>query len=253
VVDVSPQRVRRWHETAAKTTGPTVLAQSYRLLRALLNVAVEDGAIPTNPCRVASAANPKPATRAHALTVAEVRALAAAMPARYQALPVVLGFGGLRFGEATALRRRDVTPDGAVLTVERAQRLGVVGEPKTEAGRRTVALPGFVAVALAAHLAEHVPDDPDALEFGTRSGRFLSSANAGQMFKRAGARAGLSHFRIHWLRHSGATLAAATPGVSIADLQRRLGHSTPAAALAYQHAVNERDADIARALDALAH
>lgn len=30
---------------------------------------------------------------------------------------------------------------------------------------------------------------------------------------------------------------------------RRLGHASPAAALIYQHAVDDRDADIARALD----
>jgi hypothetical protein len=32
---------------------------------------------------------------------------------------------------------------------------------------------------------------------------------------------------------------------------RRLGHSSPAAALLYQHAADDRDADIARALDAM--
>jgi hypothetical protein len=32
----------------------------------------------------------------------------------------------------------------------------------------------------------------------------------------------------------------------------RLGHSSPAAALNYQHAVSERDLEIARALDELA-
>jgi hypothetical protein len=32
---------------------------------------------------------------------------------------------------------------------------------------------------------------------------------------------------------------------------RRLGHSSPAAALLYQHAADDRDADIARARDAM--
>jgi hypothetical protein len=32
---------------------------------------------------------------------------------------------------------------------------------------------------------------------------------------------------------------------------RRLGHSSPAAALVYQHAADDRDAEIARALDAM--
>jgi integrase len=51
-------------------------------------------------------------------------------------------------------------------------------------------------------------------------------------------------------RHTGATLAAAT-GATTKELTRRLGHSSPAAALLYQHAADDRDADIARALDAM--
>lgn len=34
---------------------------------------------------------------------------------------------------------------------------------------------------------------------------------------------------------------------------RRLGHSSPAAALLYQHAADDRNADIARALDVMLH
>lgn len=53
---------------------------------------------------------------------------------------------------------------------------------------------------------------------------------------------------MHELRHTGATLAAAT-GASTGELMRRFGHSSPDAALVYQHAA-DRDAEIARALDA---
>ncbi len=247
VQDVTPQRVRRWHQSAASSTGPTAVAQSYRLLRSLLNVAVEDGVIGANPCRLPRAASPEPATPARALTLDEVQRLADAMAARYHGLVLVLALGGLRFGEATALHRRDV--DGDRLTVARSQRGGILGTPKTAAGMRTVVLPGSVAGELARHLSEHVPTDPDALVFGTTSGRFLARSNASAMFRRAAEKAGLPPTRVHWLRHTGATLAAAVPGVSTKDLQARLGHSTSAAALRYQHAVSERDGDIARALD----
>jgi integrase len=56
--------------------------------------------------------------------------------------------------------------------------------------------------------------------------------------------------RPHEIRHIGATLAAAT-GATTKELMRRLGHSSPAAALVYQHAADDRDAEIARALDAM--
>ena len=47
-----------------------------------------------------------------------------------------------------------------------------------------------------------------------------------------------------------ATVAAAT-GATTKELMRRLGHSSPAAALLYQHAADDRDVEIARALDAM--
>lgn len=51
--------------------------------------------------------------------------------------------------------------------------------------------------------------------------------------------------------HTGATLAAQT-GATLAELMSRLGHSTPRAALRYQHATQGRDAEIARRLSAMA-
>ena len=63
--------------------------------------------------------------------------------------------------------------------------------------------------------------------------------------------AGRPDLRFHDLRHTGATLAAAT-GATLADLMQRLGHSTPAAALRYQHAAADRDRAIAEALSGFA-
>jgi len=254
VADITPQQVRQWHEAAARTARPTALVQSYRLLRALLNVAVADEVLATNPCRLRAAGIAKSARPSRSLTVPEVQALAGKVPARYRALVLTLAFGGLRFGEATALRRRDVSADGVTVTVTRSvRRVGgawLVGPPKTEAGVRTVALPAFAAAALAAHLDEHVRVEPTALVFGTSSGNFLAVSNFNSTFRRAVDACGLDPVRVHELRHTGATLAAAT-GASTKDLMHRLGHSSPAAALIYQHASTGRDSEIARALDAL--
>lgn len=56
--------------------------------------------------------------------------------------------------------------------------------------------------------------------------------------------------RGHDLRHTDAVPAAAT-GATLAELMARLGHSTRAAALRYQHAAQGRDVEIAKALSAL--
>ena len=59
---------------------------------------------------------------------------------------------------------------------------------------------------------------------------------------------GLAGFHFHDLRHTGNTLAAAS-GASTRELMHRMGHGTMRAALIYQHATNERDREIARAMD----
>jgi integrase len=57
--------------------------------------------------------------------------------------------------------------------------------------------------------------------------------------------------RLHGLRHTAATLAVAT-GTTMRELMARIGHSSPAAALRYQHVMKDRDKAIAAALDGLA-
>lgn len=100
------------------------------------------------------------------------------------------------------------------------------------------------------HLDTYVTNDEDALVFGTSTGNFLAVSNFNGTFRRAVEACGLSPVRVHELRHTGATLAAAS-GASTAELMHRLGHASPAAALIYQHATTHRDAEIARALEAL--
>ncbi len=258
VDEVTPAGVRSWHAKAGGSTRPTALAQSYRLLRAILNVAVADEAIPSNPCRLRGAGTPKASRPSRALTAAEALQLAKQLgrdrrTERYRALLLVLAFGGLRFGEATALHRSDVLPGGR-LRVERSVRRvsgrWVVGEPKTDAGHRTVTLPAAIAAVLEEHLEKHVEAAPGALLFPTSTGGYLARSNWNSTFRRAANAIGLPAVRPHELRHTGATLAAGT-GATTKELMRRLGHSSPAAALLYQHAADDRDADIARALDAM--
>ena len=61
---------------------------------------------------------------------------------------------------------------------------------------------------------------------------------------RARSVAGRPDLRVHDLRHTGAVLAAQS-GATLAWLMARIGHSTPQAALRYQHAARGRDAEIA--------
>jgi hypothetical protein len=62
--------------------------------------------------------------------------------------------------------------------------------------------------------------------------------------------AGLEGLRFHDLRYTSATLSIAA-GASTRELMARMGHSSSAAALRYQHVMAGRDAAIAAALDEL--
>ena len=57
--------------------------------------------------------------------------------------------------------------------------------------------------------------------------------------------------RFHDLRHTGATLAAAS-GAPLKALMQRMGHTTVAAALRYQHVVDGQQDAIADYLDGVA-
>src|ERR671932_929560 len=84
-----------------------MVAKAYRLLRAILMTAVDDGLLARNPCRIRGAGS-EPTPERPVLDLPQVLRLAAEMPAPLNLLVLVTTFGSLRWGEATALRRMEV-------------------------------------------------------------------------------------------------------------------------------------------------
>ena len=251
---LTPQGIRAWHKAALRGNGGrTSIAQSYRFIRTVLNRAVDDGAIPRNPCRIKGAG----ADRAKERTVAnldELAALIEAITPRYRAAILLAAWCGLRRGEVLALHREDVDLDAATVTVRR-NRVELLESPvafdkppKTEAGSRTVNVPPHVLPILAEHLATWA--GPHRVFVG-RTGQPMRGDAIRQAFARARTQVGMDGFTFHDLRHTGQTLAAST-GATVKDLMKRLGHASPAAAYRYLHAVDGRDAEIASALSELA-
>jgi integrase len=127
----------------------------------------------------------------------------------------------------------------------------IVGTPKSDGGTRDVAVPPHLRPALKEHLTEHAQFGKDGLLFPAADGTsHLSPSSLYTPYYRARKAAGRDDLRFHDLRHTGAVLAAST-GATLAELLGRLGHSTPTAALRYQHAAQGRDQEIASALSAL--
>ena len=120
-------------------------------------------------------------------------------------------------------------------------------ESKSRAGRRVVSFPREIAPELRWHLDRFVEPGADSLVFvGPKGGRPRRS-NFRDIWIIARDEADLPGLHLHDLRHTGNTMAAAT-GASLRELMERMGHSSPRAALIYQHATRERNETIAAAM-----
>lgn len=247
--------VEDWYDELQEHTGPTYRAHAYALLRTIYRDAERREKVLKSPCQVKGAGATKRAKKIEPATLEDLTALTAAMPERLRLMVTLMAWCALRFGEAAELRRKDVDLRTGVLKVRRAVvRVGgalVVGETKSDAGRRDVAIPPHVVPLIREHLATHAAWGRDGLLFPASDGEHLAHSSFLWHFNRARDAIGRPDLTPHGLRHTGAVLAAQT-GATLAELMARLGHSTPSAAMRYQHAAQGRDAQIAVALSALA-
>jgi integrase len=251
---LAPSIVAAWHAKLA-TEHKTTAAKAYRLLSQIMRAAVADRMLGSNPCQVKSGGVEKADERPIA-SIAEVSALADAMPEHLRVVVLLASWCQLRRAELLGLRRRDVDLLHGTLSIAVTRTKTMAGEmvekaPKSEAGRRTIAIPSNVIPVLTAHLARHVGPDPDsAVIVGEKGGRLLPQVLSASWSK-AREKVGRPDLHLHDLRHSGLTWAAAT-GATVAELMRRGGHASPVAALRYQHATEDRDQALADALAGLA-
>lgn len=253
--DITEPRVRRWRKGLLDAgVGEVTVAKAYRLLKAIMNTAVDDGLIRRNPCRIKGAGQERSPERP-VLTIRQVFALADAIGPRFRALILLAVFGSLRWGELAALRRRHIdlisgTLRVEVSVVELVDGSLVTGPPKSEAGKRAVTLPAFLLPEVVTHLEQFTSPGDDSLVFvGPKNGP-LRRPNFSSTWRDATESAGLTGFHFHDLRHTGNHIAAAT-GASLRELMGRMGHSTTRAALIYQHRTAERDRLIATVMSEL--
>lgn len=246
---VTPADVRAWWARLPDDR-PTWRAHAYRLLRAAFNSAVDEELIAATPCRIRSGGASKREREVRPAKLAELDTIVGAMPERYRAAVLLAAWCALRFGELTELRRSDVDLTAGVVHVRRAvvhvDGNDIVGPPKSAAGVRTVAVPPHVLPVVAEHL-RGVGSGRTALLFPSERDpqAHLAPSTLARHFDKAREAAGRPDLRWHDLRHTGAVLAAQA-GATLTELQGRLGHSSVAAALVYQHAADGRDAEIAR-------
>lgn len=263
LASITGDDVRSWYQRLDKAT-PTLRAHCYGLLRTIMGTAASTGKTAINPCNIEGAGSVKRVHTPRPASVYEVNALAWEMPRQYRAMVLLAAWCALRFGELTELRNRDIilaippeNSDDDPAGVVRVERAVVrtddgfrVTTPKSDAGIRDVSVPPHLVRQLKAHL-DMFASGPDDLLFPADHGGHLAPATLYRRFYAARERIGRPDLRWHDLRHTGADLAAVT-GATLADLMGRLGHSTPAAAMRYQHASQARDRELAAKLSKLA-
>lgn len=230
---------------------PNTVAKAYRVLSGVLDGAVDARLIARSPCTLKGAG-----TERH-------DEIQIATPNRWQPWPPPSGPAGRRScsppptaacGGASWPRYADGTSTWGqhhAVTRKLAEVNGQLsfGPPKSPAGRRTIGIPSFVARSLAVHIDLYALPGADGLVFPSADGQPMRRSNfRRRVSEPATAEVGMRGFRVHGLRHTAATLAAAS-GTSLKALMARIGHASAAAALRYQHVIDGQDSDIVRYLE----
>lgn len=248
LADVRHVDVQEW--VSSQSCSAASVVKNHRVLSQILELAVRDQRIPSNPARGVNLPRVRHAKRRY-LSAAEVEALASAA-GQWRPLVLLLAYTGLRWGEAAALRVADV--DMLRRRVHVTQSVTLVegrfvwSDPKDHE-LRWVPVPRSVAEVLGRHMAGLARED---LVFsGARRGNPLRVKTARESWwdaavVEARCPAGLTP---HELRHTAASLAISA-GASVLGVQRMLGHAKASMTLDVYSDLFDDDLDlVAGALD----
>lgn len=253
VGDIRFTDVRSWVARLSGEVGATVTIRTYGVLASILDDAVQDERLGRNPARGGKVGLPKKRRSAHSyLTHDELFRLADASGS-HRSLVLTLGYTGIRWSEAAALRVRHIDwarrrlniQDNAVEVHGKIH----LGTPKSHHGR-SVPVPAFLLAELA---AQTVGAGRDALVFPDPSGGFMrrtrASKDSKSWFVTALRDASLSRMTLHDLRHTAASLAVQA-GANVKTVQRMLGHTSAAMTLDVYADLFDNDLDaVSDALD----
>ncbi len=244
--------VDAWYASAARSMPPVTLKNTYFLLSGLMRQAVRYRLVRENSCQREKAGKDMSRRRPE-LPIGTQQAIIEAHPAELRPL-LWLTFGAhLRLGEVCALRRSDLNLEAGTLLVERhVQEVpGGTVVTKTKTGnRRTVAIPEQVLALLADYLRSK-PMLPKAPLFTSpRAKGPIRRRYLYEQWRKACVARGVPEFHFHDIRHTSLTLMAQA-GATPRENMQRAGHRTIAAAMRYQHALEERDHSVAARASAL--
>lgn len=235
---VDAAAVESWVEQIhADGAGAQTIRKAHQILSGVMSLCVKRKLLSANPARGVTL--PRITSREHGyLSAQQVSALVEASPSRDRLLLATLAYTGLRFGEAAALRVRDLKLANGTLRVSRSVtevRGELVFGPPKNGRARDVPVVAHLIPALRAHVRGRGADD---LVFKAPEGGTLRLTTwRRRQFQPAVKRAAAAwterdhHDEVtfpvvtpHDLRHTTASLAVAS-GASVKVLQRMLGHT----------------------------
>jgi integrase len=247
--------VNSWSHLAPRT-----VRRQYGVLAAVFAYAVEADWLGRSPCRGVNLPAIR-STRRMKLDSEQVAAIAGATPAQYRAMVWLGAELGWRWEEVTGLRVRNLnllTGTARVTETNIRDRRGrpVVGDPKSAASARTVALSPELVRLLADHLAARALTAADSERWvfeAPKGGPLYYSNWRLRVWLPAVAKAGCQGAGFHDLRRANATMMVANR-VDLKTAQARFGHSDVRLTIGlYADALDERDRQAADLLGSLLH
>jgi integrase len=253
-MDIRPIHVEQFVADLSLELSPSRVRQVYNVLSGSPKAAVRNERLKSNPAEGVKL--PRQTKREmQFLDPQEVESLASEIGDEHSALVYLLAYGGLRIGEARALRRSRVnlmrgTIDVKESVTHRGGRF-VFGPPKN-GKERVVTIPKFLTVLLEQHMNTYANTEPDAFVFPGADGGPMKLPN----FRRnrwtpALRRSDLNEsLRIHDMRHTTASLLI-NRGLHPKIVQEHLGHSSISITFdRYGHLYETYKQRLADALDA---
>ncbi|MGG7509049.1 tyrosine-type recombinase/integrase [Plantibacter sp. YIM 135249] len=222
---------RKRTDLSGKPKSASVVIRAVGILSGILDGALRDGRLPSNPAAKATNLPRKMSKKPRRyLNHAEVFRFASFAPDYTREVQIVtLSYTGIRWGESVGLRVRDVNFLRRRLQISQSatEVAGVihVGPPKSWE-ERAVPYPEFLDEPLA-KLCEG--KGPDELVFPAAGGGFAmrpdTSASGYSWFLASLRKAGLERLTVHDLKHTAASLAISA-GANVKAVQSMLGHKS---------------------------
>jgi len=119
VDEITRADVRQWHAGLADA-GQRTRTKAYALLRAIMNIAVDDELIAASPVHIRGAGAAAVRRPVEPATPDEIQVMAESMPPRLSAAPIIAAWCALRYGEIAELRRKDIDVANHQIKVRRA-------------------------------------------------------------------------------------------------------------------------------------